>query len=241
MIRVPERYKGLLEAHPEFKRYKDYKYYAGLMALSIGKKDFSDLTAMQEYATFMKDHFVHSVLLIADLPKIHNIMALEGVSWNEAERRAKIAGDDMQRSLEKIVRSFPSVKVSRWADFQDIYYDFHRQAMVQEYAFNADPVFKNGVDALTMEFLELPANKAKWKDPNTPPLDIAKRYVLDELAMLTAIPHSFELPLCEIYPGRNELQEAIQANQIQCLAQRLSVKPDRVFMEVYYEPTNTSS
>ena len=228
MIRIPDRYKEVLEKS---------KGYAGLMALSIGKKEFSDLAAMHAYSTFMFNHFAYSVLLIADRPKIHNIMALEGVSWKEAERRALIAGDDMQRSLEKLVRNLPSVKVSRWADFQDTWYDYNRQVILQEFSGE----FKRRVDALTMEFLELPANKAKWQDPHTPPLDIARRYVLDELCMLTAIPESFTLPVCEIYPGRNELQEDLQANKFCGLNGRLMVKPDRVFMEAYYEPTNTSS
>ena len=59
--------------------------------------------------------------------------------------------------------------------------------------------------------------------------------------MLTAIPESFTLPVCEIYPGRNELQEDLQANKFWVLNGRLFVKPDRVFMEAYYEPINTSS
>ncbi len=228
MIRVPERYQDIL---------KRSKEYAGLMALSIGKKDFSNLTAMREYALFMQEHFAHSVFLIADLPKIHNIMALDCVSWNEAERRAKLAGDDMQRNLDKIVRQIPSVKVSRWADFQDIWYGHTRQVILQEFAGD----FKRRVDALTMEFLELPANKAKWQNRNTPPLEVARRYVLDELCMLTAIPESFTLPVCEIYPGRNEVQEDLQAKKFWGLDGRLMVNSNRVFMEAYYEPTHTAS
>ena len=228
MILVPDRYKEVFDKS---------KGYAGLMGLSVGKLAFSHPTLLRAYAAFMQDHFSESVFLIADHPKIHNIRALEGASWEEAERRVNIAGNDMQRSLEKVVSSFPSVRIARWTDFHDIVYTHNFQVILQEF----DGEFKRRVDTITMAFLELPANKAKWKSRASPPLEIARRYVLEELALLTAIPFAFKLPLCEIYPGRNEIQEDLQSKKFRGLNGRLLVKPDFVFMEAYYEPLHTSS
>jgi hypothetical protein len=83
-------------------------------------------------------------------------------------------------------------------------------------------------------------------------LKYAKDYFLEELAMLLAIPvwltHGQNSQVCEIYPGKNQVQENLQANRyfLNRATQtksysgwnRLILNPKRVFMEVYCEPSN---
>jgi hypothetical protein len=78
----------------------------------------------------------------------------------------------------------------------------------------------------------LPANRAKWK--SNPPIEIAKEFCLDELALLVSAPFSFLLPVCETYPGRNKVQEKVQGRKFP-FCQDLHIKDDSVFMEARYE------
>ncbi len=221
-ITVPERYKGVQAASGN---------YAGLMGLSVGKQQFMNPAIMEHYARFMQDRFTHSVLLVWDYPKKYNIMALDGLDEDAAEGRALMAGNQLRSNLEKVTRDFPTVKVARWRHFMTPKYQHNLQVMRR--AYEEDTEFRESCKELTLDFLSLPENKAKWKDPNNPPIDIAKEYVLDELAGLIAAPFAFRLPLCEIYPGRNEPHERVQNREFE-FCKDLHIKDDRVFMEVYH-------
>ena len=59
------------------------------------------------------------------------------------------------------------------------------------------------------------------------------------IALLISAPFSFPLPVCEIYPGRNEVHEQVQERKFN-FCKNLHIKDDRVFMEAYYEPSNTN-
>ncbi len=224
-IRVPERYQNILS---------NSKNYAGLMGLSVGKQEFTNLDIMREYAQFMQDRFLYGIFLIGDYPKKYNIMALEGVSEKKAEERTRIAGDNMRNALERITRDYPLVKVMRWKKFMDEKYSHNLQVLRASY--DNDSQFRSLANEIVGNFLNLPSNRTKWKT-TSPPIAVAKEYLLDELAGLLAIPFSIPLPVCEIYPERNELHEQIQARQFP-FCKNLLIKDDRVFMEAYYEPSN---
>lgn len=225
-IRVPERYNDIL---------KNSKSYVGLMGLSVGKADFEDHEAMISYCDFMQKNFAYGVFIIADYPKKHNIMALEEVSERRAEERTRIAGDNMRNALEKITRDYPFVKVARWQHFMDERYRYNLKVLEQGYS--SDLTFSQSCDNIVSEFLNTPSNLAKWKEKNQPPISVAKNYLLDELALLVSAPFSFPLPVCEIYPGRNEVHEDVQGRKFS-FCHNLHIKDDRVFMEAYYESPN---
>lgn len=224
-IKIPERYSKILA---------NSKCYVGLMGISIGKIDFMNPQIMMEYSRFMQEKFQFSLLIIGDLPKKYNIMALEGVSEKKAEEKTRAAGNDMLGMLEKITANFPLVKVSRWRNHMGERYARNLKILQESYANNDK--FRASSNDLVNDFLSLPLNRVKWKT-SEPPTNIAKNYLLDELAGLLSIPFIFELPVCEIYPGRSEVHERVQNREFP-FCKDLHIRDDRVFMEAYYEPSN---
>lgn len=166
------------------------------MGLSIGKPDFQDKQTMSCYCDFMQKHFLYGIFIIADYPKKYNIMALERVSEKRAEERTRIAGDNMRNALEKVTRDYPLVKVARWKHFMNQRYEDNLKVL--EKVYQTDLSFQKRCNEFVNEFLHNPANLAKWKESNQPPISKAKDYLLDELALLIAAPFSFSLPVCEI-------------------------------------------
>jgi len=206
------------------------KKYAGIMGLSIGKKEFMDKEIMEDYTKFMQDYFIHSVLIVADFPKKYNIMALEGVSEKAAEERSRIGGDNMRNMLEKITRDYPLVKVARWKDFMTKEYRNNLRVIHSGYEYHSG--FQEGVRNLVEEFLHSSQNLARPRVLN-PSRDMLKDYVLDELAFLLAAPLSFSLPICEIYPGKNRLQEDLQSGAFP-FCKDLKISESRIFMDANY-------
>src|SRR3989344_38874 len=119
-IKVPDMYEDILN---------NSKNYVGLMGLSVGKQEFTNLDIMREYAQFMQNRFLYGIFLIGDYPKKYNIMALEGVSEKKAEERTRIAGDNMRNALEKITRDYPLVKVTRWRNFMTPSYEHNLEIL----------------------------------------------------------------------------------------------------------------
>lgn len=222
-ICIPSRYE-----HIE----KNSKNYVGLMGLSVGKTDFETRHIMDAYCQFMQQHFLYGVLMVGDYPKKHNIMALDGVSEKKAEERTQVAGDSMRNALEKITRDYPLVKVARYKHFMTSIYEHNLTVLQNTYA--SDLLFQRSANEIANEFLNIPSNLLKWKGRKEPPVSKTKDYLLDELALLISAPFFFPLPVCEIYPGRNELQEQIQKRQFP-FCKDLHIKDDRVFMEAYHE------
>ena len=198
-IRVPERYKEIL---------RNSKNYVGLMGLSVGKTDFEDKETMITYCDFIQQHFLYGVFLIGDYPKKYNIMALERVSEKYAEKRARIAGENMRNFLEKVTRDYPFIKVARWQNFMNGLYRDNLKVLEQGY--NSNSPFHQECNNLVYEFLNNPSNLTKWEGRYPHPILVAKNYLLDELALLVSAPFSFSLPVCEIYPYRNEVHEDLQ-------------------------------
>jgi len=225
-IRVPERYERELAASQD---------YVGLMGVSVGKADFMNPAIMEQYARFMQEHFVHSVIVIADFPKKYNIMALQGVSEDTAQKRAEMAGNELRTNLERVTRDFPTVKVARWRHFMNP--DYAHNLRVMREGYSQDREFRQSCDELVMDFLNIPENRARWTERTNPPLDVAKEYVLDELALLIAIPRYFRLATCEIYPGRNEVHEKLQ-NKKFAFCDDIRLRGDRKFMEAHHEPSS---
>ncbi|MDP1694543.1 MAG: tRNA-dependent cyclodipeptide synthase [Candidatus Woesearchaeota archaeon] len=205
--------------------------YAGLFGISIGKKEFCDLDIMKEYMQFMDQTFRFSTILIADIPKRHTIMALEGIQEPVALRRALTAGNDIEHALERISRPFPHVKVARWSVFSQ-YLSYSDNLKIIQRSYVADTSFRKGVDSMVKAFLNIPNNKKKWQEiSDDPPVALAKEYVLEELAMLTSFSASHN-PVCEIYPGLNGLQELLHAGQYS-FSYLLNMGKDRISAEVY--------
>ena len=224
-IKVPERYQAILDRS---------KGHVGFMGLSVGKVNFENPEAMKAYSEFMQNNFLYGVFVIADFPKKYNIMALDGASEKTAEQRTQIAGDNLRNALEKTTRDFPRVKVARWKHFMDSLYGDNLEVLSK--AYETEEGFQQACNHLVWEFLSLPANLAR-RNKSASLADcvaMSKNYVLDELALLVSAPFSFPLPVCEIYPGRNEVHEQVQ-ERMYTFCKDLHIKSDRVFMEAYYE------
>lgn len=69
---------------------------------------------------------------------------------------------------------------------------------------------------------------------------------LEELAMLLALPrwtrlgNNEQFPVCEIYPGKSEVQEKLQRGEYES-CRNLIVNPRYMFMEAHYEPDHRKS
>ena len=222
-IRIPERYEHVA---------RNSKNYIGFIGLSVGKVDFETPNIMNAYCQFMQHHFLYGIFMIGDYPKKYNIMALDGGSEKKAEERPRVAGDNMRNNLEKVTRDYPFVKVARYKHFMTPLYQTNLTVLQTVYVSNLS--FQRSANEIVDEFLNIPTNLTKWRGIKEPPASKVKDYLLDELALLTSAPFSFPLPVCEIYPGRNELQEQVQQRQFP-FCKDLHIKDDRVFMEAYYE------
>jgi tRNA-dependent cyclodipeptide synthase len=225
-VKVPDMYRSI---------QKKSRNYVGLMGLSIGKQDFENTLAMDSYCDFMQENFLYGLFVIGDFPKKYNIMALDGDSEKRAEERTRIAGDNMRNVLERITRNYPLVKVTRWRNFMTPSYE-HNLGVLRK-AYTRDAGFQESVNDLVRGFLHSPANLIKLRADDRTQVALAKEYLLDELALLVAAPFSIPSPVCEIYPGRNEVHEQIQARQFS-FCKDLHIKDNRVFMEAHYEPSN---
>jgi tRNA-dependent cyclodipeptide synthase len=226
MIRIPEEYNTT---------EKQTRGYIGLMGLSLGKFLFNNKEVMAAYASFMADQFSESYLLIADLPKRHNIMALDQVDEEEAYRRIKIASSDMKRFLEKVVMPYSNIKINTWTDCTNEAYE--NNLLILQKAYMQDKRFRATCDEGVKEFLNLPQNKMKIQDSARTLDDVltqVARNRLEESAMLLAFPARFDGQVCEIYPGTNKLQEQLQRGEFK-FCRDLTIIPTRMFMAAYYE------
>lgn len=228
MITIPKEYKEI---------ERETRNNPGFMGLSVGKKIFENKKIMSQYAEFMNDHFSNSFFLIADLPKRYNLIAIEGINENSALRRVLMAGNNMERFLQKIVKPFSRVGIKRYSELQSKEYEDNLEVLRQAYENNPD--FRSECDKAVFEFLSLPQNRRKilerknlFKDS----LRLATNYKIDELALLLAMPLKTN-NLCEIYPGKDNLHERVQNNEFD-FCRALKMNPTRRFMEVYCKDGN---
>jgi tRNA-dependent cyclodipeptide synthase len=189
---------------------------------------------MRAYAEFMQEQFIHGIFIVADFPKKYNIMAFEGVSEKEAERRATIAGDGLRNGLEKITRDYPFVKVARWKHFMTSDYEHNLQILHQE--FEKCVLFHDEVNTIANAFAE--NNKHRWSSSEKPSIAILKEYVLDEVAFLLAVPCSFSTPVCEVYPCEFPLQSKVKARAFP-FSNQLQFREDSRFMGAHYEHSHS--
>ncbi len=178
----------------------------GLMGLSVGKLLFQDKVAMRDYAQFLGSSFAQGIFLIADLPKRYNIMAIDEVSKETAQRRALLQGDNQQRMLQKLIQSIPNVTVTRWSDFQTPSYRDNLSVLRAEYA--KQVAFRESVDDYVASFMR--AHEGKIAGRRAAALAVAKEYVLDELALLTSLTTQFRLPVCQIYPQNSFVEDVLR-------------------------------
>jgi tRNA-dependent cyclodipeptide synthase len=207
----------------------------GFMGLSLGKPLFSDKEVMQRYASFMSDHFSYSYFCIADTPKIHNIVAIDGVTEEEAMLRVSRAGESARKFLEKITAHYDNMSIVSWDEMSDHNYYSNLKILGQAYENHGN--FRRDCDEYVLGFLNLPSNIKKIKARPVGlemVLEQAHHYLMEELAMLLSFPARFEEAVCEIYPGRNEPQEKLQQGMYE-FCSKLVFNKNRLFMEVYDE------
>lgn len=224
-MHIPEKYNQFINGS---------KNYTGLMGISAGKPAFSNRKIMKRYIDFMQEQFLESYFLIADSPKRHNIMGMEGVSEEEAMRRADITGYDTLRFMERLVIGSTGIKIKRWRDFSNHqFYTSNLDILNRSYSENNS--FKEECNQLVLAFLSNQNNNPNFNASISREEKVSKcsKYLLEELAMLLALPAILERPLCEIYPGTNKVQEKLQQRQFP-FANNLHMRDDRRFVEVYY-------
>ena len=223
-MKIPNRYLGVEEQS---------KGVVGLLGLSLGKSIFYDRKAMEQYAKYLDSQFSESYLLIADLPKRHNIMALEGISEERAIERVIVASKDFRKFLDSIVSSYPRIHILNWEDATDDNYNSNLGNLRRLYKENT--LFREDCNERVNEFLSISANKRRLAVFGKTPgevVHLASNYLLEELAMLLSLPIRLGEKVCEIYPGINEIQEKLQMGEY-CLD--LLKNPERMFMEVFHE------
>jgi len=230
-IIVPEEYKPMIAQSSSAQ---------GFMGLSAGKSLFTSSEAMKAYACFGHEKFRSFTFLIADLPKRYNLMALEGIDEVRATYRTAIIGLDMRRLLKKITGNYKNVTVRNWIDFSDNE-DYQKNLALLNNAYQSDNGFSFECNSIVWGFLSLPKNLERSQRLGNSLEDrvkICKSYVLDEFAMLLAVPKILGEDVCEIYPGKNDLQEKLQRGEFS-FCDELIINPQRKFMEAYYEPPHS--
>ncbi len=223
-MKIPKKYHGLLES-------KDIAF----IGLSLGKQEFINKKVMEGYIDFLTKDFNKSFLLIADLPKRHNILALENVKEEEALQRVTIASKDMRRFLEKLSSKYSNIQIIDWTDSSDSNYHHNLNILKREYNNNLD--FQEECDSMLRNFISIPSNKDKLEVIGSnikQGVKISSNYLLEELSMLLSLPLKLGVNVCEIYPGKNEVQEKLQNDEYDFCSE-LKKNPKRTFMEVYHE------
>lgn len=223
-MKIPNRYLGV---------EKQSKGVVGLLGFSLGKSIFYDRKAMEQYAKYLGSQFSESYLLIADLPKRHNIMALEDISEERALERVIVASEDFRKFLDSIISSYPRIHILNWEEATDDNYNFNLSNLKKLY--KEHNLFREDCNQRVNEFLSISANKRRLAVSGKTPEEVAhlaSNYLLEELSMLLSLPIRLGEKVCEIYPGINEIQEKLQTGEYY---PNLLKNPERMFMEVYHE------
>ena len=225
-MRIPEVYGKVRE---------QVKGNVAFMGLSLGKPLFSNKRIMSDYIDFLHENFDESYLLIADNPKRHNIVALEGISEEEALKRISETSRNMRVFLEKLASKYLDIHVINWDESIDENYDHNLSILTRKYHENQE--FREECDEGVNEFLSIPSNKGKLEGIGSTlerGVEVASRYHLEELAMLLSLPVALGKKVCEVYPGVNKVQEKLQRDNYDFCSE-LRKNPNRLFMEVYHE------
>ena len=159
----------------------------------------------------------------------------------------------------EILGSFPNIEVLQFSSIRyelDAYrgnlsnlnnqYFFQKQGSVM-----VDQSFYKDCEKAIRGFLTIPTNLAKIKANPYNSLEQAIYHAfpgyLEELAMLLTLPrwrrlgNNEQYPVCEIYPGKSEVQDKLQrgAYNLYELCKYLIINPKYMYMEAYYEPPNS--
>lgn len=175
--------------------------------LSTGKRLFYDKSYMDRIVLYMRKNAPVSYFIVADKPKRHNLMAIEGYSQQDALRKALGQGDDLERFIAK----YHTVPILRWSHIEQLRVYQHNLQVLQS-AWCSNSTFRQDCQKLVLEFLQLPANLQKIHNSGihlSKAVEIASQYVVEELALLTGFPVTVGGKVLEIYPGRHDIQESI--------------------------------
>ena len=209
------------------------KHSSAFMGLSLGKKLFYDKKFIKSFASFLNDNFDESFLLIADLPKKYNLIAIDGLSESEAQNKIIIASREMRIFLERTLKEFDNVKVKSYCELQDENY-LHNLNLLKE-AYKQNKEFREQIRKDVEDFIRLPINKEKILKRGfsiEEAIDISLNYRLDELAILLSIPCRFN-GIYEFYPGHDLLHEDLQNGKYP-FCKDLKTNANRDFLEVQY-------
>lgn len=199
------------------------KFKHGMLGISLGKQYFISKENMEFYFNFLDEYFEQGHMLIADMPKIHNLRAILGMNQVSAEKRVKREIKDYLKFLSRI-RKGRNVQLHTWKDLTDGNYQHNLSVMYEAYA--NDQTFCQDVDAVVGNFL-----KTAGTEDVERALSHSKDYLLEELAMLCSVQLKFH-PLVEIYPGESIVQELVQIDSYE-FSEEIRKSPDRKFFEVY--------
>ncbi len=243
-IRISDEYRNQVKTLSE-------QGAVGFLGLSVGKKEFQDKELIQAYAEYLHNTFNFSLMIVADTPKRHNIRAIEGVSEREASRRVLVAGDDFLRFIEKVTRPFYRVRPTRWL-YLAKETPCKDDLMLLNQGYTESTSFRDDCNEHTRSFLKQPSNLAKIEQHSTleRSVAIAKDYLLEELALVFALPKIFRRNHCvEIYPGKMEIQYRISSGYYNTVpgenSPSLSQFSGRfsqgctVYVEAYYDPPHS--
>lgn len=156
-----------------------------IIGISLGNSYFNELT-VKNLVLFCEDNFPSTVILINDVPAIHNYLAL-GCDRKKASKKARLAGNRLRNMLNKVLigLDIDNIKILNWD--KDI---LSRSAFESSYSSLLSLYFKKGPFFDCVRQTTLDVLKSKFSDGvvSSQALDEAIHYLLKELAFLESSP-----------------------------------------------------
>ncbi|MAG45604.1 MAG: hypothetical protein CMH63_02410 [Nanoarchaeota archaeon] len=195
----------------------------GILPVSMGKPYFGDRENMEFYVRYLDDNFSEGHVLVVDSPKRYNLMALEGITEEEALGRIEEHYGNYEKMVSGMLTN-TGVSLRRFNDFWDEKCEENLQVFGK--AYGTDSEFRADANGLIGEFLEGTRHRT---ERGVGPEEV-KDYFLEEMSLLSAI--STRFPLVEVYPGISALETRLY-NLGYDFAKNLHLDRNRKFWEVF--------
>lgn len=159
---------------------------SAIIGISLGNSYFNELT-VKDLVLFCKDNFSSTVILINDVPAIHNYLAL-AFDRKKAFKKARLAGNRLRNMLNRVLidLNINDVKILDWD--KDI---LSTSTFESSYSYLLSLYFKKGSFFDCVRQTTLNVLKSKFSDGvvSSRALDEAIHYLLKELAFLESSPN----------------------------------------------------
>jgi cyclo(L-tyrosyl-L-tyrosyl) synthase len=162
---------------------------SAVVGISLGNSYF-DKEKIDSLLRFCAETFPRTDIMIPDKPYVHNYLAL-GYSQIEAERKARLNGATLRNHSSRAIGTTANVKILSWAKdiepkqaYRDELKRLKRIASINE-------TFRNATREATRQVIQ---GKLKPGKKVEPAIDEGIKYLLEELAFLSASPQILATP-----------------------------------------------